>query len=91
MQEIADGPQHRLHKGSKRYLKAASGFNPSRGPGRGLHREWEKYGGGRAGSMPDHAMGATLSAAKRQANEYVLRWRSLRESNPCFSLERAAS
>jgi hypothetical protein len=36
--QIADGPQYRLHKGSKRYFNAASGFNPSRGPGCGLHR-----------------------------------------------------
>ena len=36
--QIADDPQHRLHKGSKRSTKAASGLNPFRGPGRGLLR-----------------------------------------------------
>ncbi len=36
--DIADGPQYRLHKGSRCRSKAASGFNPSRGPGSGLHR-----------------------------------------------------
>src|ERR1700722_9177995 len=36
--EIADGPQYRLHKGSQCSSEAASGFNPSRGPGCGLHR-----------------------------------------------------
>jgi hypothetical protein len=43
---VADGPQYRLHKGAKRYLKVASGFDPSRGPGRGLHRRSEGIAGG---------------------------------------------
>jgi hypothetical protein len=43
---IADGPQHRLHKGAERDLKAASGFNPARGLGRGLHRNCKIYGVG---------------------------------------------
>jgi len=38
VRDIADGPQYRLHKGTRCRSKAASGFNPSRGPGRGLHR-----------------------------------------------------
>src|SRR4051812_32450723 len=37
--DIADGPQYRLHKGTRCRSKAASGFNPSRGPGSGLHRK----------------------------------------------------
>jgi hypothetical protein len=36
--DIAEGPQYRLHKGCGCRSKAASGFNPSRGPGSGLHR-----------------------------------------------------
>ena len=42
--DIADGPQYRLHKGSGWRSKAASGFNPSRGPGSGLHRIALQYG-----------------------------------------------
>jgi len=43
--QIAEGPQYRLHKGSKRSMKAASGFHPSRGPGRGLHRKLKLWRG----------------------------------------------
>ena len=32
-------PATRLHKGTEHRIETASGFNPSRGPGRGLHRE----------------------------------------------------
>jgi len=32
-------PATRLHKGAEHRIETASGFNPSRGPGRGLHRE----------------------------------------------------
>ena len=38
MRLTAVGPQHRLHYSSKLGVEAASGFNPFRGPGCGLHR-----------------------------------------------------
>ena len=52
MHAIADGPQYRLHKGSKCGREAASGFNPSRGPGRGLHRIGQDREG-RSKGQPD--------------------------------------
>jgi len=50
---IADGPQNRLHKGSVGRSVVASGFNPSRGPGCGLHRKADDIGGSRGGQLRD--------------------------------------
>jgi hypothetical protein len=46
---IADGPQHRLHKGAERSMKDASEFNPSRGPGGGLHRVFKPMASAQVG------------------------------------------